>query len=75
MARCINTAATAESTPPDSAQMTRPSPTCARMRTIASWTKLAGVQAPVHPAMRSTKLAIISVPCGVCATSGWNWIP
>ena len=36
MARCTSVAATDESTPPDSAQITRPVPTWARMLSIAS---------------------------------------
>ena len=34
MARCTSAAATAESTPPESPQMARPSPTWARMASI-----------------------------------------
>ena len=33
------------------------------------------VQSPRAPAMRSAKLARISLPFGVCTTSGWNWSP
>ena len=28
-----------------------------------------------QPQMPSTKLAIISSPCSVSSTSGWNWNP
>ena len=42
-------AVTAESTPPDSAQMTLASPTCALIRAMASATKLPGVQEPFSP--------------------------
>ena len=49
IARCTMSAATAESTPPESAQITRPfAPTCSRTRSVASSTNDAGV--PVAPA-------------------------
>ena len=82
-ARWTSAAATAESTPPDSAQMTLPSePTsraCSSTRRRISATvdsmKLAGVHEGVMPATPTTKLRRTSRPCGVCATSGWNWMP
>jgi hypothetical protein len=43
------TAATVESTPPLRPQTTRPSPTCSRMRDVASSMKEDIVQSPVHP--------------------------
>ena len=49
MARWINAAVIAESTPPDRAQMTRPDPTCSRMRATLSSMKLPGVQSPWQP--------------------------
>jgi hypothetical protein len=63
-------AATAESTPPESAQITLPSPTCARMLAIDSSTKLRAVQSPRQPATLNAKLRISWSPCGVCTTSG-----
>ena len=46
----------AESTPPDRPQITRPLPTCARMRAIASPRNAAIVQSPPQPATRCVKL-------------------
>ena len=43
------------------------------------WRPLPGVlyawPSPWQPAMRWVKLRRISAPRGVCATSGWNWMP
>ena len=75
MARCSRAAVTAESTPPDKAQMTRPSPTCSRMRAMASEATLPGVHDPSHWQMRNRKFSRISVPSGVWFTSGWNCSP
>ena len=47
IASWISTAATAESTPPDSPQITRPLPTCARILSIASSLKARMVQSPL----------------------------
>ena len=44
IALCTSSAATAESTPPDSPQMTFAEPTCARMRSTCSSITAAGVQ-------------------------------
>ena len=71
-ARCTSAAATAESTPPESAQMTRPSEpvarACASTRARISDTvdsmKLAGVQVGRAPAMPRTKLRSRSRPRG-----------
>src|SRR5690606_5062951 len=49
-ARCTSAAATAESTPPDSAQMTRASPTWARIAATWSAMTLPGVQSGASPA-------------------------
>ena len=46
IASWISTAATAESTPPESPQITLPRPTCSRMRAIASSLNCAIVQSP-----------------------------
>ena len=51
MARCTIAAATAESTPPDSAQIARPSPICARIASTCSSTMLTIVQVGRQPAM------------------------
>ena len=74
MARCTSAAATAESTPPDSPQMARPSPTCSRISVTCSSTMFSMVQDGRHPAS-SRKRARMRVPCSVCMTSGWNWTP
>ena len=74
-AACTSAAATAESTPPESAQITWPLPTCSRVVRIDSSTKLAAVQSPEQPATSKRKLRSSWLPCGVCTTSGWNWMP
>ena len=70
IARWMITAATVESTPPLSAQMTRPWPTCARIRAVASSMNEAIVQSPVQPQTPNAKLRRISSPRSVCTTSG-----
>ena len=70
MARCMSEAATAESTPPDRAHMTLPSPTCRRMDSTDSATKLPGVQPPEHPHTSIRKLRMIRPPSSVWTTSG-----
>ena len=75
MARCTSVAATAESTPPDSAQMTCPSPTRSRISATLLSMKFGGVQVWRAPAISTTKLRSTSRPIGVCTTSGWNWMP
>jgi hypothetical protein len=62
IARWMMSAATVESTPPLSAQTTRPSPTCARTRAVASSTNDAIVQSPVQPQTPYAKLRRISRP-------------
>ena len=52
----MSTAATAESTPPDRPQITRPLPTCLRIFSIASSLKARMVQSPESPATLRTKL-------------------
>ena len=82
-ARWTSAAATALSTPPDSAQMTLPSEpvsrACPSTRSRISATvvsmKFADVQAGAMCAMPVTKLRRTSLPRGVWATSGWNWMP
>ena len=51
IASWISTAATAESTPPDRPHITRPLPTCSRMRAIASSRNAPIVQSPRQPAI------------------------
>ena len=70
IASWISTAATAESTPPERPQITRPLPTWARIFSIASSRKARMVQSPVRPATLRTKLRISLAPSGVCTTSG-----
>lgn len=74
MARCTSAPATAESTPPLSAQMARFSPIWVRMRSTCSSTMFTMVQVRRHPAA-SRKRRSTSVPWSVCSTSGWNWTP
>ena len=68
-------AVTAESTPPLSAQSTRPSPTSRRMLSTASSMKLRMDQPPSQPATPNRKLRKTSMPRGVWTTSGWNCTP
>ncbi len=75
IARCTSSAATAESTPPDSAQITRPfGPTCSRTRSVASSTKDRAFQSRRQP-QASRKLTRTFVPSSEWTTSGWNSIP
>ncbi len=69
-------AATDESTPPERPQTACAfGPTRAATAATASPAKPAIVQFGVQPQMRNRKLARISPPRGVCATSGWNCTP
>ena len=74
MARWTSAAATAESTPPDSPQMARPSPTCSRIAVTCSSTMFSMVQDGRQPAS-SRKRPRTRAPCSVCRTSGWNCTP
>ena len=58
-------AVTAESTPPERAQITRPSPTCSWMRLIESLTKFPGVQDSRQSQVRTRKFSNIDWPKGV----------
>jgi hypothetical protein len=71
----VDEAATAESTPPESAQRTRSEPTWARMRSTCSSITAAGVQAGGAPASVCRKFLRMSWPKRVWTTSGWNWTP
>jgi len=75
IAWCTSTAATEESTPPESAHSARRSPTCARIRAAASAMNASIVQALAQPQIRWAKLARICAPACVWATSGWNCTP
>ena len=67
-------AATEESTPPDNARSTFPSPTFSRISLIVLSTKESILHVPAHPHTPLTKLWSILLPSSVCSTSGWNWI-
>ena len=71
----ISAAATDESTPPDSPQITRLSPTRSRIRSASISANSLIRQLPSHPQISYTKFRRMSVPCGVCVTSGWNCTP
>ena len=73
IARWTSAAATAESTPPESAQRTRSRPTVARTDSTAWSTKELIDQSAFSPATLKRKFSSTIWPCGVCATSGWNW--
>ena len=75
MARCTMAAATAESTPPERAQIARPSPIWARMASTCSSTMLSIVQVGRQPAISSRKCSSTRCPCSVCSTSGCHWTP
>ena len=75
MARCTSAAATAESTPPESPQMARPSPTCRRMASIAVSTIEDVVQSCRAPHASTRKRSNSRWPPSVWATSGWNCTP
>ena len=72
----MSTAATLESTPPESPQITDSfGPTCARIDATASSTKEPIVQSPLSPQTPKRKFPRICAPCAVWVTSGWNWTP
>ena len=62
IARCTSSAATDESTPPESPQITRPSPTWARMRAIWSSITEAALHVRSQPQMSSRKRVMMSCP-------------
>src|SRR5665648_91035 len=74
-ARCTRAAATAESTPPDSPQITRASPTWARIAATPSATTLPAVQVGARPAPRYRKFSSACWPSGECLTSGCHCRP
>ena len=75
MALCTSAAATAESTPPDSAQITRASPTWAR--TAATCCSMIDVIVQVGgiSARLCRNRPMTCWPYGVCDTSGWYCTP
>ena len=75
IARCTIAAATAESTPPESAQIARPSPIWARIDSTCSSTMLSIVQVCRQPAMSCRKCSSTFWPCSVCSTSGCHCTP
>jgi hypothetical protein len=76
MARCTSAAATAESTPPERPQIARPvAPTVSCTFLTVCSMKCPGVQSGVQRQMPNRKLARISPPRTVWATSGWNSRP
>ena len=74
-ALCTSAAATAESTPPDSPQITRSSPTCARIASTDDSMIDVIVHVGRHPQTSYRNRSSTSWPCGVCTTSGWNCTP
>ena len=70
IARCTSAAATAESTPPDNAQIARSSPTWARTAAICESAIDDIVQFGAMPARSCKKWRKSCCPCSVCTTSG-----
>jgi hypothetical protein len=75
MALWTSAAATAESTPPDSAQITRAPPTCARTAATCCSMIEVMVQVGRAPARWCRNWRITCWPWGVCDTSGWYCTP
>mmetsp|Transcript_5660 Transcript_5660/g.24022 ORF Transcript_5660/g.24022 Transcript_5660/m.24022 type:complete len:314 (-) Transcript_5660:349-1290(-) len=76
IARCTSVAATALSTPPESAQMTCASgPTFSFTIAICSSSTFCMDQPAVRPAMSNRKRLIVSNPRSLCVTSGWYCRP
>ena len=75
MARETSVAATAESTPPERAQITSALPTSRRMRSIASSTNELISHDGAIAATWCKKFWMIAVPASVWTTSGWNVTP
>jgi len=75
MARCTISAATALSTPPESPQMARASPTCPRMRSTCSSMRWVAVQVGEQSQASNRNHLSRSLPKGVWTTSGWNCTP
>jgi hypothetical protein len=74
-ALCTIAAATAESTPPDSPQITRAEPTWARMRSTCSAMTLPLFQSAAMPAPTCRKFSITRCPNSECLTSGCHCSP
>ena len=75
IARWTRAAATAESTPPLSAQITRPVPTWDRIAATCSSMIDAIVQFGSQPARRCRNCSSTCDPNGECTTSGWYCTP
>ena len=75
IARWTSAAATAESTPPDSPQIARPSPICSRIAATVSSMIEEIVQPGAMPATSCRKRRSTCWPCGECPTSGWYCRP
>ena len=71
----MRTAATDESIPPDSPQITGSGPTCFRMEATVSSMNEAILHLPEQPQISNRKFRRMSVPLSVCTTSGWNCTP
>src|SRR5665647_1880595 len=74
-ARCPGAAATAESTPPDSPQITLAPATWARIAATPSATTFPAVQVGARPAPRYRKFSRACWPSGECLTSGCHCRP
>ena len=74
MARAPSAATTEESTPPESARITRSSPTCSRISAAMLSTRLSIVHVASRPQISNRKFERICWPNSVCFTSGWNWV-
>mmetsp|Transcript_46688 Transcript_46688/g.130221 ORF Transcript_46688/g.130221 Transcript_46688/m.130221 type:complete len:229 (+) Transcript_46688:919-1605(+) len=76
IARCMRTAATVESTPPDTAPMTWPSgPTVSRTAVMKRSARSFMFQSCGALQIPTTKFLRMSLPRGEWVTSGWNWRP
>ena len=75
IARWSRTAATDESTPPESPRTTPSVPVLSRILATLLSTKECIVQVGERSQTRNRKLARISFPRGVWTTSGWNCTP
>ena len=74
IARAPSAATTLESTPPDSARITRSSPTRSRICAVMDSTRLSIVQSGSSPQMSKRKFERICWPYSVWRTSGWNCV-
>ena len=75
MALWMMSEVTSESTPPESPQMTLPSPTVCRISLTLRATNEEIDQSALRPLSRKRKLLRTLIPSLVWMTSGWNWTP